>query len=68
MDLLVFAPLALVVVAGLAWWWTGRSDDPANSVDSFSRALTAMQPTSGRPDRGRRQDEDAEDAEAPAAR
>jgi hypothetical protein len=42
----VFVPLIVVVIAALAWsWWTARSErDPASSVDSFHRALTAMQP------------------------
>lgn len=42
----VFVPLIVVVIAALVWsWWTARSErDPASSVDSFHRALTAMQP------------------------
>lgn len=42
----VFVPLIVVVIAALAWsWWTARADrDPAASVHSFNRALSAMQP------------------------
>lgn len=39
-------PVMLAVAAALAWsWWSGRiGRDPASSVDSFHRALDAMQP------------------------
>ncbi len=42
----VFVSLILIVAAGLARsWWLARNDrDPITSVDSFNRALTAMQP------------------------
>lgn len=48
-------PVILLVIAALIWtWWTSRQErDPASSVDSFSRALTAMQPGS-EPSEGRR--------------
>ena len=44
----VFILLIVAVVAVLAWtWWSARSErDPASSVDTFSRALSAMQPAS----------------------
>lgn len=39
-------PVMLAVAAALAWsWWSGRiGRDPVSSVDSFHRALDAMQP------------------------
>lgn len=42
----VLVPVILVVVAGLLWtWWSTRTErDPVSSVDSFHRALEAMQP------------------------
>lgn len=45
MDL-VIVPLILVVLGVLAWtWWAARAGrDPVSSVDSFNRALSAMQP------------------------
>lgn len=48
-------PIILLVVAALIWtWWTSRQDrDPASSVDSFTRALTAMQPGEA-PTKGRK--------------
>lgn len=47
MDLLISVPLVLVVVTAVVWtWWASRSGrDPVSSVDSFHRALDAMQPT-----------------------
>jgi predicted negative regulator of RcsB-dependent stress response len=44
----LFVLLIAVVVLVLAWtWWSARSErDPASSVDTFSRALNAMQPSS----------------------
>lgn len=43
----VFVALILAVVAVLAWtWWSARAErDPASSVDTFTRALHAMQPS-----------------------
>ncbi len=43
-------PLMLVVAAALAWsWWSGHEvRDPTSSIDSFHRALEAMQPRSAR--------------------
>lgn len=43
-------PLILVVAAALAWsWWSGHEvRDPTSSIDSFHRALEAMQPHSAR--------------------
>lgn len=40
-------PLMLAVSALLAWsWWSGRiGRDPVSSIDSFHRALDAMQPS-----------------------
>lgn len=40
-------PVMLAVSAALAWsWWTGRiGRDPVSSIDSFHRALDAMQPS-----------------------
>lgn len=45
MDLVVI-PLILVVLVVLLWtWWAARAGrDPVSSVDSFNRALSAMQP------------------------
>jgi hypothetical protein len=45
----VFVPLILVVISLLFWsWWSARTErDPAASVDSFNRALTAMEPGAG---------------------
>lgn len=42
----VILPLIVMVVLALVWsWWTARAGrDPASSVNSFNRALTAMQP------------------------
>ncbi len=50
----VFVPLILAVLVALFWsWWAARSArDPASSVDSFNRALSAMQPGSPTRDRG----------------
>ena len=47
MQQFVFVPLIVIVVGALVWtWWAGRSArDPISSVDSFNRALTAMQPS-----------------------
>lgn len=60
----VFILLIVAVVVVLAWtWWSARSErDPASSVDTFSRALTAMQPTAAeeRPTADAPSDEDAE--------
>lgn len=46
----LLVPLMLVVAAALAWaWWSGHeARDPISSIDSFHRALEAMQPHSGR--------------------
>lgn len=43
-------PVMLAVSAALAWsWWSGRiGRDPVSSIDSFHRALDAMQPTLNR--------------------
>lgn len=40
-------PVMLGVSAVLAWsWWSGRiGRDPVSSIDSFHRALDAMQPS-----------------------
>jgi predicted negative regulator of RcsB-dependent stress response len=58
----VFAALIVAVVAVLAWtWWSARAErDPASSVDTFSRALHAMQPSAA----GDRPDEPERDAHA----
>lgn len=58
----VFILLIVAVVAVLAWtWWSARSErDPASSVDTFSRALSAMQPASVG---DRRSDETSADGE-----
>ncbi len=51
----VLVPLMLVAAVSLAWlWWNGRAGrDPVASIDSFHRALEAMQPGERRiePDR-----------------
>lgn len=59
-------PIILLVVAALLWtWWTSRQDrDPASSVDSFNRALTAMQPGSA-PAKSRRRATQDRDTTAP---
>lgn len=46
----VLIPLMLVILVALGWtWWLGRvARDPVSSIDSFHRALEAMQPQSGR--------------------
>lgn len=46
----VFVALIVAVVAVLAWtWWSARAErDPVSSVDTFSRALHAMQPSAAR--------------------
>lgn len=56
----VFVALIVAVVAVLAWtWWSARAErDPASSVDTFSRALHAMQPSA----RGDRSDDPERDA------
>jgi hypothetical protein len=50
----VLVPLLVVVAVALARvWWSGRaSRDPVASVDSFHRALEAMQPEGGEPGPG----------------
>ena len=42
----VVVPLMAAVAAALAWsWWSGRARrNPLSSIDSFHRALDAMQP------------------------
>lgn len=61
MELLVVLPLVVLAVAVIVRaWWSARSElDPYSSVDSFHRALTAMQPGEGRTGHG-----SAEDARA----
>lgn len=46
MELLVVIPLVAVAVAVIGWtWWSARTErDPSSSVDSFHRALSAMEP------------------------
>lgn len=47
MDELIFVPLIVLVVAVVAWLWVARRKrrDPVSSVDSFHRALHAMEPS-----------------------
>lgn len=46
---LLLTTLMVALAATLLWkWWVTRGDrDPAGSVDSFHRALSAMRPETG---------------------
>lgn len=52
--LYVIIPLTLVVVGTLLWaWWEDRlGRDPVSSIDSFHRALSAMEPRHSQRDGG----------------
>lgn len=48
-PVLVFAIVGLVVFLGWAAWQVRSSKQPLSSIDSFSRALEAMEPEDGAP-------------------